>query len=310
VPGELGVEVEAIDRTDLREQLRRGERSASPAARAASARAARFAAAARDRARRASPCQRAAAADELARDPRGDVLLEVCKPTTDAIELRGPVKRTGGNGKRRVELVQLPTQPLLARRRSSARSTAVSDEQLQHAKRVLVRPRPAQARFAQSGASDSLGIESAAARVSATHRRPPTPRMPASAGMPPDAGPESTDDFGSAGESVVLKEPKRGRHDARPSLLEHDRIRCSYIQPFTSSSHASGSRTYYWLPQNVAGSPRPPLTSGRPSGCEPADRATRDGVNRLCGAFARQQEGGGGEVRADRGKAVRSSRDR
>src|SRR5216683_7050092 len=59
------------------------------------------------------PAQRAAAGDKLPGDPRLDVLLAACQPAADALEVARTVESPQRDDKRRIELVQMPAQPLL-----------------------------------------------------------------------------------------------------------------------------------------------------------------------------------------------------
>jgi hypothetical protein len=59
------------------------------------------------------PCQRAAAGDKLACDPHLDVLFSPREPAADALELARTVESAQRHDQGRVELVQVPAQPLL-----------------------------------------------------------------------------------------------------------------------------------------------------------------------------------------------------
>src|SRR5215207_7669758 len=96
--------------------------------------------------------ERAAARDQLA----GEAYLQLCwlagEPAADAIKLRWPVECFRGHGEGAVELVQVPAQSLLRPAPLVDEIIAVVDQQLQLAKRLLVRARSAQPRLPQSGA--------------------------------------------------------------------------------------------------------------------------------------------------------------
>lgn len=57
--------------------------------------------------------ERATAVHELARDPHLQLLLASCQPAADALEMARTAKHPQRDDQRRVELEQMPTQPLL-----------------------------------------------------------------------------------------------------------------------------------------------------------------------------------------------------
>jgi hypothetical protein len=167
VAGELGVAVEAVDRADLAEQLGGAEWAAAGQ---------------REQPRCAllGPClqltvevedaagQAAAAANELARDPDLDGLFGATQPAGHAVEPDGAVERARRDRERRVELVQLPAQPLLGAPPLVDQVVAMIDEQLLLAQRRLTRPRPIQLRLAQGRPGDRERVD----RVGLTARTP------------------------------------------------------------------------------------------------------------------------------------------
>src|SRR5204862_722172 len=75
--------------------------------------------------------ERAAAVDEFACEPDLQLLLLAAEPARDAIELHRPVERFRRHREGRVELVQVPAQPLLCATALVDEIIAVIDEQLQ-----------------------------------------------------------------------------------------------------------------------------------------------------------------------------------
>ena len=111
VAGELRVGVEAFDRSDLAEQLGGADRAAAGQCqerrRGLRGRCLQLAVEFEDR-----PREAAAASDELARDPDLRCLLQAGEPASKPIESDGAVERPERDLKRRLEIVQVPAQPL------------------------------------------------------------------------------------------------------------------------------------------------------------------------------------------------------
>jgi hypothetical protein len=59
------------------------------------------------------PCEAAAAADQLARDPHLGRLLEACEAAAKLLDPDAAVERTERDRQLRIEIVQMPAQPLL-----------------------------------------------------------------------------------------------------------------------------------------------------------------------------------------------------
>src|SRR5262249_18455101 len=139
---ELRVALEAVDRTDLGEQLRCGERSAAGQLEQPRCELRgplfQFAVELEDGAR-----ERAAAEDKVACEPCLDLRLATGEPAAYAVELRRPVEMTGRNGKGRVELMEVPAHALLRTSAFVDQIVTVIDQKLQLTKRLLVRSRPA-----------------------------------------------------------------------------------------------------------------------------------------------------------------------
>jgi hypothetical protein len=158
VPGELRVAVEAIDRAYLGEQLRRGEWAAAGQLEQRRRRLRgpllQLAVELDDRAR-----ERADAGDELARDTHLHFLRSTREPTPDAVKLRSRVEVASGNDEGRVELVQVPTQPLLRPPALVNEVVTMVDQQLQLPKRLLIRARPAQTRLPQRRSGDCERVD-------------------------------------------------------------------------------------------------------------------------------------------------------
>ena len=127
---ELRVAWEAVDRADLAEQLGSAERSA----------AGQLQQTGRDRLRACVQLavelddragERAAAGEQIACDPYLRCLLASCELASDPVEPDRPVERAERHAQRRVELVQVPAQPLLAAAPLGDQVVAVVDQQLQ-----------------------------------------------------------------------------------------------------------------------------------------------------------------------------------
>ena len=82
-------------------------------------------------------CQAAAAGDELAGDPHLHRLLAAGEPAADPLERIARSSAPGGDREGRVELVQMPAQPLLAAAAFVDQVVAVRDQQLQLASAPL-----------------------------------------------------------------------------------------------------------------------------------------------------------------------------
>jgi hypothetical protein len=136
--------VEAVDRAELGQQLRCGQRAATRQLEQRGRRRRgpllQLAIELDDRAR-----ERSAAADQLACDPHLDVLLAPHKPPADAIELCRPVEMTRGNGEGRIELMQVPAQTLLRAAAFVDEILTMVDKQLQLAERLLICTRSTEA---------------------------------------------------------------------------------------------------------------------------------------------------------------------
>ena len=78
---------------------------------------------------------------------------------SEPVEPDGAIERAKRHLYGRVELVQVPAQPLLAAPPFRDQIVAVIDEQLQLTQAGFLRPRPVEARFAQGGAGDGERVE-------------------------------------------------------------------------------------------------------------------------------------------------------
>ena len=106
--------------------------------------------------------ERAAAGDELACDPHLDVLLAPCQPAADALEVTRTVESAQRDDQGRVELVQVPAQPLLGPPPLVDEIIAMINQQLDLAVHPLTWLRPRQVRLAQrrpATASASIGSD-------------------------------------------------------------------------------------------------------------------------------------------------------
>ena len=114
--------------------------------------------------------ERAAAHDQFP----GDAHLRLCRPAgepaADAIKMHRPIECFRGDGEGRVELMQMPTQPLLRPPPLVDEIIAMIDQQLQVTKRLLVRARATQPRLPQRGPGDGERVDRVrlAARPSCT----------------------------------------------------------------------------------------------------------------------------------------------
>ena len=155
---ELGVGVEAFDRADLGQDLRRGDRSAAGQLeeRWSRLRCPLFELAVEldDRAG-----ERAAAHDKFPSDPHLYLCWPAGKPAADAIKMHRSVEALRGDDQGRVELVQMPAQPLLDSPSFVDEIIAMVDQQLQVPKQLLARARTTQARLSQGRSGDREGID-------------------------------------------------------------------------------------------------------------------------------------------------------
>jgi hypothetical protein len=144
---DLGVAGEAVDRSDLAEQLRRAQGAAAGERdqpwRKRLRTLVEFAVEFSDR---AGECT--AAAQQVARDLDLGRLLAASQPPPESVEPDAAVERAERHLQRRVELVQVPAQPLLAAPTLSDLVVAVIDEQLQLAQQRLLRTRRVKAGLA------------------------------------------------------------------------------------------------------------------------------------------------------------------
>ena len=90
----------------------------------------------------------AAARDELPRESHLELLVLAGKPARDPLQVQGAGEHPQRHLVGRVELVQVPAQPLMDASALVDDRVAVIDEQLRLAVRLLVRPRPTEFRFA------------------------------------------------------------------------------------------------------------------------------------------------------------------
>src|SRR5712692_5730044 len=78
----------------------------------------------------------------------------------DSFELRLPVERAGWDAQRRVELMEMPAQPLLCSAAFVDEIVAMHNQQLQLAQTPLARPRPIQGSRKAARAAASASIAS------------------------------------------------------------------------------------------------------------------------------------------------------
>jgi len=162
--------LEAVDRADLGEQLRSGECAA--ARQLEQRRRDRYrplfelAIELGDRAR-----ERAAARDEFACEPHLQLLVAPGEPAARALEVERPVEPSQRHLEGRVELMQVPTQPLLGSAPFVDDVIPMVDQQLQITKDSLLRTRATQVGLPQGCPRDSERVD----RVRLAARAPGTP---------------------------------------------------------------------------------------------------------------------------------------
>ena len=117
--------------------------------------------------------QAAATAEQVTGDPHLGCLLQAGELAADPVEPHGPVERSQRHLQGRVELVQVPAQPLLSPASLRDEIITVVDEQLQLPQRLLTVTRPFQLRFLESGSGDRERVDPVrlAARTVATPLR-------------------------------------------------------------------------------------------------------------------------------------------
>ena len=143
VAGELRVCWEAVDRADLAEQLRGAQRTAAGKLQQPGRQCGRACVElAVELADRAGQCP--AAADEVACDPHLRRLLAPGELSPEPVEPDRAVERAQRHRKSRVELVQVPAQPLLTAAPLRHQIVAVVNQQLQLPQRLLARARTVQ----------------------------------------------------------------------------------------------------------------------------------------------------------------------
>ena len=156
--GELGIGAKALDRADLREQLGGGERAAAwqleQRRRDLHGHRRELAFELDDRAG-----ERAEAADQVARDPDQHGLLAAGEPAAHTLKLCGAVERTGRDREHRVELVQVPAQPLLSAAPLVDEIVTMDDQQLQLAQAPFTGPGSVETRLAQRGSGSGERVD-------------------------------------------------------------------------------------------------------------------------------------------------------
>lgn len=109
--------------------------------------------------------------EELASEPHLQLLLAPREPASDPLEMRGAAEHPQRHLVGRIELVQMPTQPLLIAAALLDEVVAVIDQQLDLSIDAFIGPRPAQLRLADGGAGDRKRVD----RVRLTTRLPGAP---------------------------------------------------------------------------------------------------------------------------------------
>ena len=98
--------------------------------------------------------ERAAARDELPREPHLELLLAPGQPAAEAFQVGGAAEHPQWQDVGRVELVQVPAKPLLGSSALVDKVVAMIDKQLHLPIALLVRSRPAQVRLPQRRTRD------------------------------------------------------------------------------------------------------------------------------------------------------------
>jgi hypothetical protein len=86
-------------------------------------------------------------------------LLTTGEPTADTLQMGRPAKHPEWDGEGRIQLVEVPAQPLLGSAPLVDEIVAVIDEQLQVTEDLLVGPRPAQVGLAQRSPGDGERVD-------------------------------------------------------------------------------------------------------------------------------------------------------
>jgi hypothetical protein len=105
------------------------------------------------------PRQRATAGDKLTCDPHLDFLLTACQPAADALELTRTVESAQRNDQGRIELVQVPAQPLLGSPPLVDAIVTMMNQQLELTVHQLLGLRPWQIRLAQRRPGDRERVD-------------------------------------------------------------------------------------------------------------------------------------------------------
>jgi hypothetical protein len=215
--------------------------------------------------------------DEVAGDPHLQLLIAPREPAADAFELRGAVEPAQRDLVGRVELVQMPTQPLLGAAALVDEIVAVIDQQLQLAVDLFVRPRPAQVRLSDRGSGDRecvdrVRLAACAARAALRHsqlRRHPHQLRAGTKQLP----------FEPASQLLGSPQPPRG---ARYRVLQPSRAarRCRLESPSPRAACLPRRRR---LPSPIAcvrparsrSSASPPSRWGRPASGQTSIEAKR-----------------------------------
>jgi hypothetical protein len=173
VAGELCVALEAADRADLAQQL--GGAQGATAGQREELRSDGLDPLLELLVERVDrPRQLAAAVDELERDPHLHRLLATAEPAVDPVEPERPVKRPQRHRDGQVELVQVPTQPLLTAAPLGDEVVAVIDEQLQLPQQPLPWSRRVQPRLTEGCPRDRDRVDPV--RLATTAAAPPLRR--------------------------------------------------------------------------------------------------------------------------------------
>src|SRR3954447_8459255 len=97
--------------------------------------------------------------DELTREPHLQLLLLAGEPTADSLQMRVAREHPQRHLEGRVELVQVPAQPLVHAPTLVDDRVAMVDQQLQLPERLLVSAWPCQPRLAQRSAGDRERVD-------------------------------------------------------------------------------------------------------------------------------------------------------
>ena len=154
---------------------------------------------------------------EVAGDPHLGCLLAAGELAAEPVEPDGPVERAERHLQLRVELVQVPAQPLLAAAPLADEVVAVVDEQLQLSQRLLAGARTVEPRLLQRGPGDRERVDRV--RLAARAVRGAAAALSAEAAPAPAARPAATSACSSP--RVTCRQSSSAHSRSSPSDRAH-----------------------------------------------------------------------------------------